>query len=213
MEQAQAAGGYRLSELQRDALGEAFNIALGAAAEAFADIVREEVQLSVPSVELLSRSRLHQRLNDIATAGKTGRVCTIGQRFRAQSHFWTEVLVVFPESDSVEVVRRIMGTTEEVADPTELEEDTLAEIGNVIINACMGSLARLLKTSMIGGLPEARIRVGDTLLRGREDVSAMLSASVGMRLGERNVSGLVLLLMDQSSVQFLVREVERAFDL
>ena len=41
----------------------------------------------------------------------------------------------------------------------------------------------------------------------------MLIARIGMHLAGSKVSGYVLLLMDCASIQGLVREVERAFDL
>ena len=48
----------RFSELEMDALTEAFNLSLGEAAATFSAIVREEIELSVPTIEILSRDQL-----------------------------------------------------------------------------------------------------------------------------------------------------------
>ena len=50
------------SELEMDALAEAFNLALGEAAATFSAIVHEEIELSVPVVEFVSRDELTRRL-------------------------------------------------------------------------------------------------------------------------------------------------------
>jgi chemotaxis protein CheC len=264
-----------LSELQLDALGEAFNIALGSAAEAFSELVDEEVDLSVPAIEMLPRSRLKQRLRDFdgaaADAGLSAvlgdglserlghkrdpehgaglgnvldnavghsvgnavgdaagdavgnavgnaldnKVCSVSQHFDARSMFRTDAVVVFPQSGCVEIVRKMLGTSAAAAaaEVTELEEDTLAEIGNVILNACMAALGQLLDAHLSGGLPEVQICAADTLFENRDEGEAMLIARIGMHLADKKVSGFVLLLMDRTSVRGLVREVERAFDL
>ena len=47
-----------LDEDTSDALAEAFNLALGEAAASFAEIVQEEIVMTVPVVELLPRTEL-----------------------------------------------------------------------------------------------------------------------------------------------------------
>jgi chemotaxis protein CheC len=100
-----------------------------------------------------------------------------------------------------------------VHDVTELEEDTLAEIGNVIINACMISLARLVDAQLTGELPRVHVCSGPALLGDQTNGEAMLIARIGMQLADTKVTGCVLMLMDTASVRSLVREIERAFQI
>ena len=51
-----------LDDLQRDALGELFNIGVGRAANALSQIVSSEVMLSVPNVDLVTVSTVKEML-------------------------------------------------------------------------------------------------------------------------------------------------------
>jgi chemotaxis protein CheC len=132
-----------LGELERDALGEAFNMALGEAAASFADLVQEEITLSVPSVDLLARQELAERLAALELPGLAERLTAISQNFHSQDRLLnTEALLLFGEHGSLEIVRRMLGQHDMPLEHiTELEQDALGEVGNIIINSCMNTLA------------------------------------------------------------------------
>ena len=132
----------QLSDIEQDALGESFNLALGQAAAVFADLVNDEIQLSVPMVEILEREALVNRLEELAGAKESQALCCIAQHYVAGNAFDTDALLLFPERGSLEIVRRMLGRSEIQLDQiTELEQDALGEIGNIIINSCMSGLS------------------------------------------------------------------------
>ena len=53
-------------------------------------------------------------------------------------------LLIFPEKNSLELVRAVAGEGLSLEDILELEHEALAEIGNMILNACMATMANLL---------------------------------------------------------------------
>lgn len=186
----------RFSELEMDALTEAFNLSLGEAAATFSVIVREEIELSVPTIEILSRDELTQRLESVQPSAAGDRLCRINQQFDAASGFQTDALLLFPEHGSLEIVRRMLGDDTPVQQITELEQDALAEIGNIIINSCMSSLANLFGTEMRGSLPRVQSRTARTLLDDKSDSDVILVARIGMTMAAHNLSGYVLFIMD-----------------
>jgi chemotaxis protein CheC len=197
------------SELELDALTEAFNLSLGEAAATFSSIVREEIELSVPTIEILSRDELIQRLESGRPAGTDERLCRINQHFNAASGFQTDALLLFPEHGSLEIVRRMLGDDTPVQHITELEQDALAEIGNIVINSCMSSLANLFGTEMIGSLS----RTASSLLDDKDASDVILVARIGMTMAAYNLSGFVLFIMDVPSIESFMAQVSRLFRL
>jgi chemotaxis protein CheC len=201
------------SELELDALTEAFNLSLGEAAAAFSSIVREEIELSVPTIEILSRDELIQRLKSGRPAGTDERLCRINQHFNAASGFQTDALLLFPEHGSLEIVRRMLGDDTPIQHITELEQDALAEIGNIVINSCMSSLANLFGTEMIGSLPRVQSRTAASLLDDKDASDVILVARIGMTMAAYNLSGFVLFIMDVPSIESFMAQVSRLFKL
>lgn len=197
-----------LSELQLDALGETFNLALGEAASAFSTMLSQEVALTVPTVELLSREQLIARFE----SEHSDRLCGINQHFSASADFRTETMLVFPEKSSLDLVRQLLGQSD-IVQITELEQDALAEIGNVIINACMSSLADRLNTEIEGSLPVVRSTDPRSLFDAPTQDTLILVARIDMRLEQADVSGFVLFIMDVASIRNFVAKVSLLFGL
>ena len=201
------------SDLEMDALAEAFNLSLGEAAATFAAIVREEIELSVPIVEFISRDELTRRLQGDKADDDPARLCRINQSFTGSDGLVTDALLLFPEHGSLEIVRRMLGDDTPIQHITELEQDALAEIGNIIINSCMSSLAMLLGTELIGSLPRVQCSDAAHLLDDKAPDNLILVARIGMVMSAHNLSGFVLFLMDVPSVDQFMARVAQLFKL
>lgn len=206
-----------LDEDTSDALAEAFNLALGEAAASFAEIVQEEIVMTVPVVELLPRTELVSRLQLLPREGSSpgGRLCSIAQRFdRQQGGLSTEAILLFPEHGSLEIVRRMLGDSSPSAEQiSELEQDALAEVGNIIINSCMNSLAQIFDTEMIGTLPGVRSAHPDELFAGHPGSEMVLMARIGMNMLTQQISGYVLFVMELSALQTGIEQIRNFFAL
>ena len=206
-----------LDEDTSDALAEAFNLALGEAAASFAEIVQEEIVMTVPVVELLPRTELVSRLQLLPREGSSpgGKLCSIAQRFdRQQGGLSTEAILLFPEHGSLEIVRRMLGDSSPSAEQiSELEQDALAEVGNIIINSCMNSLAQIFGTEMIGTLPGERSAQPDELFAGHPGSEMVLMARIGMNMLTQQISGYVLFVMEMSALQTGIEQIRNFFAL
>ena len=201
------------SDLEMDALAEAFNLSLGEAAATFSAIVHEEIELSVPIVEFISRDELTRRLQGDKADQDPTRLCRINQSFTGSDGLVTDALLLFPEHGSLEIVRRMLGDNTPVQHITELEQDALAEIGNIIINSCMSSLANLFGTELIGSLPRVQCSDAAHLLDDKAADNLILVARIGMVMSAHNLSGFVLFLMDVPSVDQFMARVAQLFRL
>jgi chemotaxis protein CheC len=191
--------GFGLDELEIDALTELVNIGVGRAAVSLRELVGEQVFLSVPSLNVVSKTEAA----NLVSVKKTVPVIAVRQSF--QGEFSGRALLIFPEINSLELVRAVAGDHLSLEDIAELEHEALAEIGNIILNGCMGTISNLLKRSLTMSLPE--------ILRGRgvdffdlskpavEDV--VLFIRINFNLHGREISGYVALVMDLPSLKAL----------
>lgn len=202
-----------LTETELDALTEAFNIVLGQAASAFSDLVREPVNISVPSIEIIGAPDMPGRVS--AFYGPTGQsqLCGIHQSFNSSDNLLIDTMLVFTETGSLDIIRQMLGEETPMARFNELEQDALAEIGNIIINSCMSSLADLFNISMTGTLP--KLMFDDPLMVASESFGqdTVLLARISLSLTTRDTSGLVLFFIDGDAIQNFVCRVEHVFTL
>lgn len=188
-----------LDELQRDALGEIFNIGVGRAASSLSQIVNDEVMLSAPCVMVVP----HEKAAEILLGTEFRQFSTVSQTFTGP--FDAEAMLVFPESNALEIVRLMVGPHMSIQELSEFEQEAMCEVGNIILNACMSSLADLLHISFDSTLPQHRF--GDTesieLLEGDEDHMVVL-LQVDMTISQQCIQGHILFLLSVTSMVNLV---------
>lgn len=187
-----------LTELERDALGELSNIAMARAANSLRQMVQQEVRLSVPSVEILS---LEEATKVIAKRG-TPKLVAVRQDFRGA--FAGRALLIFHEPSSLELVRTVLGKQLSVQDIADLEDESLAETGNVILNSWIATLSNLLKRSLKISLPVVVKGSSEEIFAtpGSEQ-SQVLFLHVRFEIRLHEIRGFVALLMDIPSVEEL----------
>jgi len=188
-----------LEDLELDALTELVNIGVSRAAASLGAMVHEQVLLSAPRVLVVSRTDaallLGPRENELLVA--------VRQAF--QGEVSGRALLIFPEKNSLELVRAVAGEHLSLEDILELEHEALAEIGNVILNACMATIANLLHRSLTMSLPEVvRATSGglfDLAVSMADDV--VLFVHINFSLKGRQIVGYVAMVMDFASLASL----------
>lgn len=191
--------GREFGELELDALTELVNIGVGRAAASLGAMVGDEVMLSVPVVTIISRH---------AAAGRIGApfdnlLVAVSQAFHGDVS--GRALLIFPERNSLELVRAVTGDRLSLEDIMELEHEALAEIGNIILNACIATVANLLKRSLTMSLPEIVRGTGALLFElavaPAEDL--VLFVHIDFSLKGHQVTGYVAMIMDFASLASL----------
>lgn len=194
-----------LSEWQRDAITELLNIGMGQAAASLSQMVNEEIHLSVPSVEVLSRSDAAHKIN----GNPLKRIAAVRQHF--QGPFWGDALLLFPQEKSLELVRVLLKEENIPLETlTELERDALTEVGNIILNSCLSSLGDMLSHEVTSHLP---VFITGTAIEVLEnEANSLLLDDVVMflrmdfALQSQDISGYVAFILEIPSIeQFKVR--------
>jgi chemotaxis protein CheC len=137
-----------LSELELDALTELVNLGVGNSALGLREMVQEEVILSVPNVSIVTREQAIANLGQ----GATRRLVAVHQNFDGDIR--GRAMLIFPEAQSMELVRAVVGSDLSLEDLVELEQEALAETGNVLLNGCLGTIANSFGRTLRISLPE-----------------------------------------------------------
>jgi len=192
--------GFDLSEIERDALTEIVNIGVGRAATSLSVMIKEPVQLSVPKTELLRRVEAAELLTGFASAG----LVSVGQEFRGA--FSGQALLIFPEANSFELVRAVLGEGMGLEEVIDLEQEALAEIGNIILNGCLVVVANMLKRGLTMSLPQVTRGSGHAILAAEDGASSLepvLFLRIEFKVAARDIEGYIALLMDLPSLASL----------
>jgi chemotaxis protein CheC len=189
-----------LDELELDALTELVNLGVSRAAANLRDMVNDQVHLSVPSIRLVNR------VEAVTLIGQRedSKLVAVHQVF--EGDITGRVLLIFPETKSLELVRAVIGGDLRLEEIIELEQEALAETGNIILNACMATIANLLERSLKMSLPE--ILRGDgpeffELAPPPDAGDVVLFLYIDFSIRQRNISAYIVMLMDMPSLAAL----------
>jgi chemotaxis protein CheC len=193
-----------LSEDQTDALVEIFNISIGRAAASMSGIVNEEISLTVPTIKFLSARDAATQLYGL----EDKRVCGVMQHFNGP--FSTEALLMFPEDQSLEIVRMMVGESYSMDELSELEQEAMSEVGNIILNACMGSIANIIDSEFDSTLPEVKLGLGNELLKVGESGGGetVMLIFIDFIIASKTIHGYMVFLMDVPSINGLIKSVD-----
>ena len=186
-----------LSELERDALSELSNIAMARAANSLRQMVEYQVMLSVPSVEIVSKEAATELL------GKSNNPKLVAIRQDFTGAFSGRALLIFPEASSLELVRIVVGRQLSLEDIVNLEDEALAETGNIILNSWVATIANLLKSGLKMSLPTVVRGDSRQMFKSDENQNLVLFLHIKFEISTKEIRGYVALLMDIPSVDEL----------
>jgi chemotaxis protein CheC len=197
-----------INELERDALTEIFNIGVGLAADVLSQMVNESVRLSVPLVELTSQR--DAKNNYLQREQRP--LCAIRQAYSGEVN--TDAILMFPEENSLELVRMMVGGDLPLEQLTEMEQDAMAEIGNIILNAVISSLSSTLNLTFEGSLPAVSVIAADDIFESSETSTVMdpdgavLALTIDFSLSARQISGYLAFFLDIPSSATLIARLD-----
>jgi chemotaxis protein CheC len=189
-----------LDDLERDALTELVNIGVSRAAANLRKMVGEQVLLSVPSVEVVSR----EGATTLIRERESGELIAVRQDF--EGVFSGRALLIFPQSNSMALVHAVTGGALSTGEAADMEEEALAETGNVVLNTCLATMANMLQRPLVMSLPEVIRGDGSMLFNlspGSPDGGVVLFLYINFAINDRDIRGYIAMLMDLPSLQAL----------
>lgn len=189
-----------LTELERDALTELVNIGVSRAAANLRKMVGEQVLLSVPAVEIMPRSGAVTLIRE----RESGELVAVRQGFTGV--FSGRALLIFPQSSSMALVNAVTGGELSASEAAAMEDEALAETGNVVMNSCLATMANMLKRPLAMSLPEVVRGDGSDLFElvpASPSDGVVLFLYINFAINDHNIRGYIAMLMDLPSLEAL----------
>ena len=195
----------QISEEERDILQEIMNIAFGKAAADLAEIINIFVVLSVPDIKIVMAEDLPSYIKE--EFSEFGNISIVEQNFWGE--FKGSALLIFPADSGKELISLLGDNDEPSYGPQSsdiLESETLMEVGNILIGACVGKVAELLKDVVTYSPP--RVIIEDHLSVSMPKTlfnpsNAAIILKTVFCFNERNVNGFLFLITSNNSVSWL----------
>jgi len=196
-----------LSPAQHDALVELLNIGFGRAGASLSSLTGHRVLLEVPHVAIHPIDHLNDTLGEYMK----GEVASVHQEFGGPVG-GDAMLILDPVAATT--LKELL--TNEPALPLALDasaREVLTEVGNILLNACLGTFGNLLKIPVSFSVPDidvATVRaVVDRLLGPSHAFRYALVVTAGFRLRDAEVTGYVVIVLTVQSLTRLLVAVEQ----
>ncbi len=190
------------TELELDALGETFNVGVGAAAAVLSRMVEGEVLLSVPELKVVDKCTA---LGSFGLA-PTDRVCAVLQPYGGAIE--SNALLIFTESKSYDLVRVVVPDHLAGMQMGDLAQDALLEVANLVLNACLGAMGDLLECRLTTQVPMLLKGTAAEVMEELEGNEMMLLHML-FSIRHRDIDGYVGFLLDQQAMAVLQQAVAR----
>ena len=191
-----------LSEEDIDALGEIVNIGVGRAASSLSELIGTRIDLRVPVVQIIDPSDADQRF-------ETGM--SILQSFDGEIS--GNAVLVFPKVSGKKLAA-LLGGYHESAEIPELEiSGILAEVGNIVLNGVLGSLANTIETNLTYTVPEFYVQetITGLISKRREAPSdkadSVLYADTQFCVESQDIRGSVIVAFHLGSFESLIDQL------
>lgn len=192
---------------QRDALTELINIGFGRAAASLSKLTGHRVQLEVPQVMMCPVAELSDALRPYIS----GEIASVHQVFSGPVA--GDALLVLDQR-SGGILKELL--TNEPALPLSIDasaREVIAEVGNILLNACLGMFGNLLKVQVSFAVPHVTLEgleaVVQSVVIEREELRYALVVHAGFRLKNSAITGYLIIVLSVASIDRLIRAIEK----
>lgn len=196
---------------EKDILQELMNIAFGQASASLAEIIDITVVLTVPNIELLRGADLPKYVMKELKA--YDMVSVVEQSFSGK--FKGYALLNFPvgaEKRLIALFEKKEDAALSSGDMLMLERETLNEISNILIGACVGKLAELLDDMVAYSPPRIvmeNFSYEDTSKSFLDPDSLAISIKTVFHFDAQDISGFLFIITSQESIDWLKKALHK----
>ena len=196
-----------LSARQNDALTELINIGFARAAASLSELTGHRVLLEAPQVAICAIADLSKVLGDHIQE----ETVTIHQLFSGPVS--GDALLLLDYNGAI-ILKELL--TDEPAIANRLDasgREVLTEVGNILLNACLGMFGNLLRVHVTFSVPRLHLEtlksVLNSLVIEQEGLRYALVVFTTFRLRDGAVSGYLVMMLGVSSLDRFIQEIER----
>ena len=187
-----------LTTEQLDALGEVVNIGVGRAAASLSELLGTRIELRVPRIQV--KPRLSSQQTGLA----------ILQTF--EGNVSGTALLAFPTKSGEQLAKLLGGYDPDEELPTIELSGILSEVGNIVLNGVLGSMANMVDTNLKYRVPDFVVdRPLESLVQRigteRRAPDSIVVADTNFHVRSENISGSIVLAFDLGSLDSLLQSL------
>jgi len=192
---------------QHDALTELINIGYGRAASALSELTGYRVALEVPRIVMLRIDEVATQLSDLVK----GDVASVNQVFSGPI---AGNAVLMLDERAACALSRLLSEETPVADSFDTSDrEIITEVGNILLNACLGVFGNLLQVQVSFSVPRLNVAgiggILKTITVESHELHYGLMIHTQFRLRSSDVSGYLVIVLGITSLDRLLRELDQ----
>ena len=196
-----------LTESQQDSLTEIINIAFSRAAASLSDLTQHRVLLNVPKVSIHPMNELQGILSEFVQ----DEIATVHQIF--DGSLSGDAMLMLDYEGAVKLSRLLTEGNPNKKQLYESDREVLNEVGNILLNACLGTFGNMLEVQITFSVPRLNLAdletLLDSLLIGKDEIQYTLVIYTRFNIEEREISGYLLIVMGVTSLERLLGSLEK----
>ncbi len=197
----------KLTERQSDALSELINIAFARTGAALSELTGHRVMLNPPEVAVYRTEELRGALAKFVP----GDVASIHQEFAGP--VGGDALLLLNYVGAVHLTDLLTnGGHIRSAHLDESAREVLTEVGNILLNACLGMFGNLLNVHVTFSVPRLHLETLDELIASttsdKTDVHYALVVYTAFQIRDSSVKGFLVIVLSVDSLDRLIQEVD-----
>ncbi|MEI6841154.1 MAG: chemotaxis protein CheX [Methanomicrobiales archaeon] len=190
-----------------DAIREIVNIGIGRAAGQLQQMTGSHIHLQIPSIKIVPFDKITEAGNTIISGDTLSAVL-----LDFKGTFSGMSAMVFPPDSAAALVMLLTGEQEKSPELDAMRIEALKEVGNIIINAVMGSIANILSEHLTYSIPayyEGPMVNLAGLKRNGLDDECVLLARTNFLIEDLNIEGDILLILEIGSLDALIESINK----
>ena len=196
-----------LSESQKDALTELINIGYSRAAGALAQLTGHRIKLEVPKVAIHPVQELTGLLQSVVK----GEVASVTQVFTGPVS--GNALLLLDDDAAVLLTRLLTGEDKTATSLDSAGREVVTEVGNIVLNACLGIFGNLLHVQVSFSVPRLRVesveQIFDSITVADRELQYALMVHTRFYVKAGDVTGYLVIVLGVTSLDRLLFEVKQ----
>ena len=196
----------KLTERQNDALSDLINIAFARTGAALSELTGHRVVLNPPEVAVYRTEELRGALEKFVP----GDVASIHQVFAGPVA--GDALLLLNYEGAVQLTDLLTDEHNRSNYLDESAREVLTEVGNILLNACLGMFGNLLNVRVSFSVPRLHLETLDELIAsittGKDEMHFALVVYTAFQIRDSSVKGFMVIVLSVQSLDRLIQEVD-----
>jgi len=191
---------------QKDSISELINISFSRAAASLSELTGHRVLLSVPEIEVHAIDEVEEALGKYVT----GEISTVHQIF--QGAISGDAMLIM-DKHSAKLLADLLIDEVHTSDSFDSSiKEVIIEVGNILLNACLGVFGNLLKVQFTFSVPSLRLETLKDMLKSiileKEELKYVMVVFMEFKLRDSSIKGYLIIVLGVTSLDKFLKQVD-----